>query len=180
MTKIGIFVGSRRNGSWNQKVADDLTTLLPETFETCQIEIHNLPFYESEWDQPETLPEPVRIARKIAEECDGFIFITPEYNRSIPAVIKNALDILSRPYGSTRFTGKPTLIATATPGAMGGFGANRDLRTVLSFLDAHLIQQPEIHLSFVHQLYDAHGQLNSATQEFLEGAVAKFSAAFAR
>lgn len=72
MTKIGIFVGSRRNGSWNQKVADDLTTLLPETFETCQIEIHNLPFYESEWDQPETLPEPVRIARKIAEECDGF------------------------------------------------------------------------------------------------------------
>ncbi|WP_216379664.1 NADPH-dependent FMN reductase [Arcanobacterium phocae] len=177
MPKIGIIVGSTREDSWNKKVAHDLAALLPEGFDVVDIAIDQLPFYSPEWDTPESLPESVATLRETVNSCDGFIITTPEFNRSIPAVLKNALDIISRPYGSTSFAGKPTLVATATPGAMGGFGANRDLRTVLSFLDAHVISQPEMYLSFIHKLYDGN-TLNPQTASFFQTAIDKFVSTF--
>ncbi|QJC22376.1 NADPH-dependent FMN reductase [Arcanobacterium buesumense] len=177
MPKIGVIVGSTRTGSWNRRIAQDLASQLPDGFDVVDIAIDNLPFYSSEWDTPETLPESVATLRATANSCDGFIIASPEFNRSIPGVLKNALDILSRPYGATTFAGKPTLVATATPGAMGGFGANRDLRTVLAFLDAQIISQPEIYVSFVHKLYDG-DTLNPETSAFFHTAAEKFVAAF--
>lgn len=83
--------------------------------------LQDLPFYDQEWDTPETIPAAVAELRSKADAADGFIILTPEYNRSMPAVLKNALDILSRPFGAKKMSGKPTLVASATPGAFGGF-----------------------------------------------------------
>ncbi|USR79162.1 NAD(P)H-dependent oxidoreductase [Arcanobacterium pinnipediorum] len=177
MKKIAVIVGSTRQGSWNRRVAQDLVSMLPEGFDAEFLSLQDLPFYDQEWDTPETIPAAVAELRSKADAADGFIILTPEYNRSMPAVLKNALDILSRPFGAKKMSGKPTLVASATPGAFGGFGASRDLRNVLAFLDAQVIGQPEVYLSFVHTLY-ADGELNEDTAKFLRSVVAKFVDAF--
>ncbi|QRV01904.1 NAD(P)H-dependent oxidoreductase [Arcanobacterium phocisimile] len=177
MKKIAVIVGSTRHGSWNRAIAEDLVSMLPDGYEAEFLSIADLPFYDQDWDTPEAIPAAVTELRAKADAADGFIITTPEYNRSMSAVLKNALDILSRPYGAQTFSGKPTLVASASPGGFGGFGAIRDLRNVLAFLDAQVIAQPEIYLSFIHNLY-VENKLNDDTAAFLRTAVAKFVAAF--
>jgi len=109
--------------------------------------------------------------------ADAVLFATPEYNRSVPAVLKNAIDVGSRPYGKSVFAGKPAAVASVSPGSLGAFGANHHLRQSLVFLDMPTLQQPEVYLGGVADLVDAQGNItNDGTREFLT----KFMAAFAR
>ena len=114
--------------------------------------------------------------RQQVKSCDGILFVTPEYNRSVPAVLKNALDVGSRPYGQSVWAGKPGAVVSVSPGTIGGFGANHHLRQSFVFLDIPAMQQPEAYIGGAAQLFDADGKLtNEATRDFL----VKFMAAFA-
>lgn len=105
---------------------------------------------------------------------DAVLFVTPEYNRSIPAVLKNALDVASRPYGESVWSGKPAAIISQSPGGIAGFGANHHLRQVLTFLNMPIVQQPEAYIGSVHELLDENGKLNGDTADFLQGFVNEF------
>ncbi|HEY3564249.1 MAG TPA: NAD(P)H-dependent oxidoreductase, partial [Casimicrobiaceae bacterium] len=111
------------------------------------------------------------------QRADAVIFVTPEYNRSVPGVLKNAIDIASRPYGKSAWSGKPAAVVTVSPGAIGGFGANHHLRQSLVFLDMPTLQQPEAYIGGAAELFDAQGNLaKESTHEFMK----KFLAAFAQ
>jgi chromate reductase, NAD(P)H dehydrogenase (quinone) len=113
--------------------------------------------------------------RKQIKEYDGVIFVTPEYNRSVPAVLKNAIDVGSRPYGKSVWTGKPCAIVSVSPGSIGAFGANHHLRQSLVFLDMPAMQQPEAYIGGAAELFDAEGKiLNKSTREFLRKFVTAF------
>ena len=165
--KIGILVGSLRRDSFNRKVALTLMQVAPKSLDIELIEIGDMPFFNQdlEANPPDSWVE----FRKEIMKLDGFIIVTPEYNRSVPAVLKNALDIGSRPYGQNLWDSKPCAIVSASIGAIGGFGANHHLRQSLVFLNAPCMHQPEVYLSFVDKLFDANGQLNNEnTKTFLE------------
>lgn len=165
--KIGILVGSLRRDSFNRKVALTLMQVAPKSLDIELIEIGDMPFFNQdlEANPPDSWVE----FRKKIMKLDGFIIVTPEYNRSVPAVLKNALDIGSRPYGQNLWDSKPCAIVSASIGAIGGFGANHHLRQSLVFLNAPCMHQPEVYLSFVDKLFDANGQLNNEnTKTFLE------------
>lgn len=166
MLKIGILVGSLRKDSFNRKVALNLIQLSPASLDMALIDIGQLSFFNQD-DEPNP-PAAWTHFRQAIQALDGFILVTPEYNRSIPAVLKNALDIGSRPYGQNLWNDKPCAIVSASIGAMGGFGANHHLRQSMVFLNAPCLQQPEVYLSFVEKLFDAQGQLiNEDTKTFL-------------
>ncbi len=164
--KIGIFVGSLRQASFNRKVAMTLIQLAPTSVEMEMIEIGQLPFFNE--DKEATPPQEWIDFRQKLKSLDGFILVTPEYNRSVPAALKNALDVGSRPYGQNLWNGKPCAVISASIGAIGGFGANHHLRQSLVFLNAPCLQQPEVYLSYVNKLFDEKGQLiNNDTRDFL-------------
>ena len=140
---IGILIGSLRRDSFNRKIALELMRLAPKSVSMKIIEIGQLPFFnQDEEDKP---PQAWVQFREEIKPLDGFILVTPEYNRSIPAVIKNALDVGSRPYGKNMWDGKPCAVVSASIGAIGGFGANHHLRQSLVFLNAPCMQQPEVY-----------------------------------
>ena len=145
--KIAIIVGSLREGSINRKVARSICGLRGDNLECSMIEIGDLPLYNQDYDAnpPEQY---VRFRRQIAE-ADGVLFVSPEYNRGIPGVLKNAIDIGSRPYGQSVFDKKPAAIVTASPGSIGGFGANHQIRQACVFLNMPVMQQPEAYLGHV-------------------------------
>ncbi len=173
MTKIGVIVGSIREGSFSGRVAKALTRLLPDGFEATTIEIDKLPLYNQDYDE-NSPQEYVDFREKIAAQ-DAFIFVTPEHNRSIPAALKNALDVASRPYGDNKWAGKTALVASQSPGAISGFGANHHLRQILTFIDVTPVQQPEVYIAYTHELFDEDGgYLKDGTEEFLQSAVDKF------
>lgn len=164
--KIGVLVGSLRRDSFNRKVALELIKLAPATLDMEIIEIGQLPFFNQD-DEANPPAEWVAFRQKLVK-LDGFLLVTPEYNRSTPAVLKNALDVGSRPYGQSCWNGKPCAIASASIGAIGGFGANQHLRQSTVFLNTPCMQQPEVYLSFVDKLFDANGHLiNEDTRKFL-------------
>ncbi|MDQ5986260.1 MAG: Quinone reductase [Syntrophus sp. SKADARSKE-3] len=165
---IAVFVGSLRKESFNRKIAKALITLAPESFMLEIIEIGGLPLYNQDFDDQGTpLPEWVAF-RKRVKSFDGVIFVTPEYNRSVPAVLKNALDVGSRPYGQSIWEGKPGAVISVSPGAIGGFGANHHLRQSLVFLDVPTMQQPEAYIGSAAKLFDTDGKIASeTTREFL-------------
>ncbi len=163
--RIGILVGSLRQESFNRKVAMTLIQLAPKPLEMGLIEIGNLPFFNQ--DIEATPPKEWVDFRKKLADLDGFILVTPEYNRSVPAVLKNALDVGSRPYGKNLWNTKPCAIVSASIGAIGGFGANHHLRQSLVFLNAPCMHQPEVYLSAVDKLFDEKGEMNTATKGFL-------------
>ncbi|MDE3142195.1 MAG: NAD(P)H-dependent oxidoreductase, partial [Pseudomonadota bacterium] len=114
-------------------------------------------------------PAPWRAFRERIKKADGAIFVTPEYNRSVPAVLKNAIDVGSRPYGHNVFDAKPAAVISVSPGAIGGFGANHHLRQSLVFLDVPTMAQPEAYLGGAGSLFDAHGHIaNEATRGFMQ------------
>ncbi len=173
--KVAVLVGSLRKESFNRKIARAMTTLAPESLKLEILEIGQLAFYNEDDDQGQP-PAAWAAFRQRIKAADAVLFVTPEYNRSVPAVLKNALDIGSRPYGQSVWDGKPGAIVSVSPGAIGGFGANHHLRQSLVFLNVPTLQQPEAYIGGVTSLLDASGQLaNDRTRALL----VKFLDAFA-
>lgn len=167
--KIGIIVGSLRKGSFTRSIANELKAQLPQGYEAEVLEIGHLPLFNQDYEAPGQTPESYVNFRKQVEACDAFIFATPEYNRSFPAAIKNALDVASRPYGENKWNGKPAAIVSVSPGAIGGFGANHHLRQVMTFLNLQPVQQPEAYIGNVMSLLDEQGRVNNDdTRAFLK------------
>ena len=150
--------------------------LAPASLSFDIVEIGQLPLYNQDHDDVGTPPPAWTTFRQQIKRTDALLFVTPEYNRSVPGVLKNAIDVGSRPYGSSVFEGKPGAIISVSPGANGAFGANHHLRQSLVFLNVPAMQQPEAYIGHAGELFDAHGQLsNDRTRDLIN----KFMAAFA-
>jgi len=171
---IAVFVGSLRKESLNRKLAKALAELAPSSLKLEIVEIGQLPLYNQDFDED---PSSVYVEfRARVRAADGVLFVTPEYNRSVPGALKNALDVASRPYGQSAWNGKPGAVISASPGAIGGFGANHHLRQSLVFLNVPAMQQPEAYIGGADKLFDASGKLASdGTRKFLQ----QFTEAFA-
>lgn len=173
MIKVGIIVGSTRANSFSGRVAKAVISLLPENYETEYLEIGHLPLYNQDMD--ESAPEEHTAFREAVGEVDAVIFVTPEHNRSVPAALKNALDVASRPYGANKWAKKPALIVSQSPGAISGFGANHHLRQILTFLNVPVVQQPEVYIAATPELFGEEGEfLKDGTEVFLQSAVDAF------
>jgi chromate reductase len=169
--KIAIIVGSLREASLNRKVARSICAMRNDNLECSMIEIGDLPLYnqDSDANPPEQY---VRFRQQIAE-ADGVLFVSPEYNRGIPGVLKNAIDVGSRPYGQSAFDKKPAAIVTASPGSIGGFGANHQIRQAAVFLNMPVMQQPEAYLGHVSDgSFDAAGCLKEGPLKELVASLA--------
>lgn len=174
--KIGLLIGSLREGSYTRAVAEQMAAQLPEGYEVKQIEIGNLPFYNQDFDDKNQVPEIWQKFRDEIKPLDGIIFATPEYNRSVPAVLKNAIDIGSRPYGQSVWDGKPAVILSVSTGAISGFGANHHLRQSLTFLNMPVVQQPELYIGNVTNLLDDQLKItNEGTLKFLKSGMTTFA-----
>jgi len=178
--KIGFIVGSLREGSFNKLVAKKFASLLPEGFEASFIEIGNLPFYNEDLEVEGKIPAEWTAFREALSAVDGVFFFTPEYNRSVPAALKNALDVGSRPYGASSWGGKPALVVSVSPGAIAGFGANHHLRQSLVFLDMPTLQQPEAYIGGITNLIDENNEINPDTVSFFETIITKYIELFQR
>ncbi|WP_026792422.1 NADPH-dependent FMN reductase [Pleomorphomonas oryzae] len=172
---VAVLVGSLRKGSFSRAVADNLATLATDKVTLRSVEIGELPLYNPDLDEG-TPPAAWARFRSEIVGADAVLFVTPEYNRSIPGSLKNALDVGSRPYGHSVWKGKPTAIVSVSPGLLGAFGANHHLRQPLVFLDMPVMQQPEAYVSKVGDLLDKDGKLaNDDTKAFLTGFLAAFA-----
>lgn len=174
--KIAVFVGSLRKESFNRKMAKALALLAPDSLKLEIIEIGGLPLYNQDYDDEGIPPADWTEFRELVKSFDGNLFVTPEYNRSVPAVLKNAIDVGSRPYGQSVWDGKPGAVMTVSPGAIGGFGANHHLRQSLVFLNVPAMQQPEAYIGNAAELFDADGRI---ARETTRGFLIKFMDAFA-
>jgi len=165
MNKIAVIVGSLRKESFNRKMAKALIALAPESLKLEIIEIGALPLYDQ--DLEDNPPTAWIQFRARLTEFDGFLFITPEYNRSIPGVLKNAIDVGSRPYGRSVWDKKPGAVVSVSTGAIGGFGANHHLRQSLVFLNVPTMQQPEAYIGNAASIFNDSGDFASnSTKEF--------------
>ncbi len=172
--KIAIVVGSIRTNSLSQRLADNLVSLLPEGFEAEFIKIDHLPLYNQDYETANS-PEVYAPFRQAIKAADAVLFVTPEHNRTIPAALKNALDVGSRPYGQNVWSGKPALIVSQSPGLISGFGANHHLRQILTFLNMPTVQQPEAYISQTHKLLNEEGKItNEDTLAFLQSVIDAF------
>lgn len=160
--KIAIIVGSLREGSINRKVARSICALRGDNLDCSMIEIGDLPLYNQDHDSDP--PEQYLRFRQQIAAADGVLFVSPEYNRGIPGVLKNAIDVGSRPYGQSVFDKKPGAIVTVSPGSIGGFGANHQIRQAAVFLNMPIMQQPEAYLGHVtDDSFDADGCLKEGS-----------------
>jgi chromate reductase len=172
--KIAIIVGSLREGSINRKVARSICAIRGDNLDCSMIEIGDLPLYNQDLDADP--PEQWRRFRQEVGGADGVLFVSPEYNRGIPGVLKNAIDVGSRPYGQSVFDKKPAAIVTASPGGIGGFGANHQIRQACVFLNMPVMQQPEAYLGHVtDDSFDSAGCLKDGP---LKGLVTALAHAF--
>jgi len=146
--KIAILVGSLRKDSFNKKVAKSLCAFSGDRLDCSIIDIGDLPLYNQDYDA-QSVPQYDRFRQEIAAS-DGVLFVSPEYNRGIPGVLKNAIDVGSRPYGKNVFNQKPAAIVTASPGSVGGFGSNHQIRQACVFLNMPVMQHPEAYLGHVN------------------------------
>ena len=164
---IAVITGSLRADSINRRLAIALERLAPDGVTLQHVAIDDLPLYNQ--DHEAEMPEAVRRLKREIERADGLIFVTPEYNRSIPGVLKNAIDWASRPYGRNAFAGKPGAVIGTSPGAIGTATAQQHLRTVLAYLDVPTLGQPEAFIQFKEDLIDAGGRVRDAsTESFLK------------
>ncbi len=174
--KIAVLVGSLRKDSFSGGVAKALAGIAPAELALEVVPIGEMPFYNQDLETAEA-PATWQAFRASIGAADGLLFVTPEYNRSVPAALKNAIDVGSRPYGHSVWNAKPALVVSQSPGLIGGFGANHHLRQSLMCLNVATMPAPEIYLSQSNKLFDADGQFASAdTQKFLAGVLAAFSA----
>jgi chromate reductase len=172
---VAVLVGSLRKDSINRKVANALIGLAPPELALSVVEIGQLQLYNQD---AEAAPSPEwKAFRERMRSAEAVLFVTPEYNRSVPGVLKNAIDVGSRPYGQSVWSGKPGAVVSASPGGIGGFGANHHLRQSLVFLDVPVMQQPEAYVGGADKLFDAAGRLNNeGTEKFLRGFMQSFAA----
>jgi len=173
---IAVLVGSLRKESFTRRTANALIELAPSSLKLAIVEIGQLPLYNPDL---ETANPPLQWAefRDRIRPVHGVIFTTPEYNRSVPGLLKNAIDVGSRPYGKSVWDKKPAGIVSVSPGAIGGFGANNHLRQSLVFLNMPPLQMPEAYIGGADKLFDEHGKLtNSTTREFLGKYLQAFAA----
>jgi chromate reductase len=162
-----VIVGSLRKDSINRKVAGALAELAPAALKLSIIEIGHLPIYNQDGD--ENPPAAWTQFRERIRAADAVLFVTPEHNRSVPAALKNAIDIGSRPYGKNAWGGKPGAVVSASPGGIDGFGANHHLRQSLVFLNVPAMAQPEAYLGGADKYFGSDGKLaNDGTRKFLE------------
>ena len=147
--QIAILVGSLRKESLNRRIARSVCAIRGDNLHCSMVEIGDLPLYNQDYDGSPVEPPAYRPFREAVAAADGVLFCTPEYNRGVPGVLKNAVDIGSRPYGHSVWNGKPAAIISASPGAIGGFGANHQLRQACVFLNMPVMQQPEAYLGHV-------------------------------
>jgi chromate reductase len=174
--KIAIIVGSLREGSLNRKMARAICAIRGDNLDCSMIEIGDLPLYNQEYDSLPNQPGAYVRFRDQVREKDGVLFVSPEYNRGIPGVLKNAIDVGSRPYGQSVWDQKPAAIVTVSPGAIGGFGANHQIRQSCVFLNMPVMQQPEAYLGGVtDDSFDENGHIK---QESLGSLVEKLAHAF--
>lgn len=172
--EVAVLVGSLRDGSYNRALIEAMIALAPEGMNFRFVEIGDLPLYNPDLEG-EGVPAAWTRFRGEMADVDAVLFATPEYNRSVPAVVKNALDVGSRPYGESVWGGKPAAIVTASMGATGGFGANHHLRQSLVFLDMPTMQQPEAYIGKVQDIL-TDGGVVEGSREFLAGFMARFAA----
>ena len=172
---VAVVVGSLRKDSFTRKVAAAAIAVAPPTLKMAMVEIGQLPLYNQDDDAK---PPAASAAFKAKiQAAQAVLFATPEYNRSVPGVLKNAIDIASRPYGKSAWNGKPGAVVSVTPGPLGAFGANHHLRQSLVFLNVPAMAQPEAYLSNASSLFDDNGELTSDdTRGFLQGFMAAFAA----
>jgi chromate reductase len=171
---VAVVVGSLRKGSFNRLAARAMIELAPPSLALEIVEIGDLPHYDQ--DAEESPPAPWVMFRDRIRRADAVLFVTPEYNRSVPGVLKNAIDVGSRPYGKSAWEKKPAAVISLSPGAVGGFGANHHLRQSLVFLDMPCLQQPEMYVGNASKLFDQDGKLTvDSTRELFT----KFGQAFA-
>lgn len=172
---VAVIVGSLRKGSLNRTLALNLAELAPASLKLSIVEIRELSLYDQDLD--ESPPAQWVAFRDRIRPADAVLFVTPEYNRSVPGVLKNAIDIGSRPYGHSVWNKKPGAVVSLSPGAIGGFGANHHLRQSLVFLNVPVLQQPEMYLGDGAKLFDANGKVASdKTRDFLKSFLGAFEA----
>jgi chromate reductase, NAD(P)H dehydrogenase (quinone) len=171
--RVGVLVGSLRKESFTRKVANAVASVAPASLKFEFIDIAPVSHYNQDLEaSPPT--DWVEFRNKV-RAVDAVLFATPEYNRSVPGVLKNAIDVGSRPHGKSVFNGKPGAVVSVSPGALAGFGANHHLRQMLVFLNVPTLQQPEAYIGGADKLFDNGGNLtNESTREFLR----KFAEAF--
>jgi chromate reductase, NAD(P)H dehydrogenase (quinone) len=172
---VAVIVGSLRKDSLNRKMAQALAAMAPSSLKLGIVEIGDLPHYNAD---SETNPPAAWTAfRGAIKAADAVLFVTPEYNRSVPGVLKNAIDIGSKPYGQVVWERKPGAVITVSPGAIGGFGANHHLRQMMVFLDVPMLQQPEAYVGNAANLFDAEGRIAvDATRTFVQKFIDAYAA----
>ncbi len=169
MKKIAVIVGSLRRDSWNKKLALALMKLAPPSLKMEMIQIGELPLYNQDLDDDGNPPKEWTAFREKMKDFDGVLFVTPEYNRSVPAPLKNAIDVGSRPYGKSIWGGKAGAVISGSPGAIGGFGANQHLRQSFVFLDVPCMQMPEAYIGDIAHLFDSNFNVaKEDTRKFLQ------------
>lgn len=173
MKKVGVLVGSLRQGSFNKKLALVAKQLAASSLDLELIEIGHLPFYNE--DMEANAPAAWTAFREKIKSCDAILFFTPEYNRSTAPALKNALDVGSRPYGKSVWDGKPCAVISASIGAIGGFGANHHLRQSFVFLNMPCMPGPEAYIGNAASLFNDKGELiNEGTKTFLQQVMQAF------
>jgi len=174
---VVVVVGSLRSGSFSRGVAHALVALAPEALRLRFVEIGQLPLYNQDLDEPGRQPAAWLAFREEIKSADAVLFVTPEYNRSVPGVLKNAIDVGSRPYGQSAWDGKPAAVMSVSPGALGGFGANHHLRQSLVFLNMPAMQQPEAYVGHAAGLLSEDGgPATEGAQTFFTGFMTAFAA----
>jgi chromate reductase len=166
--KVAVFVGSLRKESLTRKVAMAIFSLAPASLQFEIVDIGSVSHYNQ--DLEPSPPNDWLALREKVRPADAVLFATPEYNRSVPGVLKNAIDVASRPKESNVFNGKPGAVISVSPGNISGFGANHHLRQMLVFLNVPTMQQPEAYIGGAGKLFDESGNLtNDSTRQFLKG-----------
>ncbi len=172
--KIAVIVGSLRKESFNRKVAKTLMLLAGPKLDMEIVEIGHLALYNE--DEDANPPPAYTEFRERIKSYDGVLFVTPEYNRSVPGALKNAIDVGSRPYGHSAWNGKPAGVVTVSPGAVGGFGANHHLRQMLVFLNMPAMAQPEAYVGGIAKMFEGDKLTNDSTRAFLQTFIDAFAA----
>ena len=164
--QIAVVVGSLRRDSFNRKLASAMAKLAPAEFSFKQLEIGDLPLYNQDDDANPS--EPVKRLKSEIVAAQGLLFVTPEYNRSIPGVLKNAIDHASRPYGKSAWAGKPAGVLGVSVGPIGAALAQQHLRNILAYLDVPTLGQPEAFIHAKEGLFDAEGNIGEGSRKFLQ------------
>jgi chromate reductase len=172
--RIGVVVGSLRRESFNRRLADGIQKLAPPELEFRRLEIGDLPLYNQDDDADQ--PGPVKRLKSEIRACQGVLFVTPEYNRSMPGVLKNALDSASRPYGDSAWAGKPAGMIGVSIGAIGTACAQQHLRDSLAYLDMPALGQPEVFIEVTDELFQPDGSIGPGSRDFLRGWMERFTA----